>query len=59
MFGQECQMTNFQLTELVMCCNDLIRNDIKYEGDDTEKEKQQGRALSERQKVCIFCTIQS
>ncbi|VDK69682.1 unnamed protein product, partial [Onchocerca ochengi] len=40
-----------ELTEFVKCCNDLIRKDIRYEGDDSEKEKQQGRALSERQKA--------
>uniref|UniRef100_A0A1I8EQE7 Midasin n=2 Tax=Wuchereria bancrofti TaxID=6293 RepID=A0A1I8EQE7_WUCBA len=40
-----------ELTEFVKCCNYLIRKDIQYEGNDSEKEKQQGRALSERQKA--------
>uniref|UniRef100_A0A0R3RI43 VWFA domain-containing protein n=1 Tax=Elaeophora elaphi TaxID=1147741 RepID=A0A0R3RI43_9BILA len=39
------------LTEFVKCCNDLIRKEVHYEGDDSEKEKQQGRALSQRQKA--------
>ncbi|KAM3716375.1 Midasin [Dirofilaria immitis] len=40
-----------ELTEYVKYCNDLVRKDIQYEGDNSEKEKQQGRALSERQKA--------
>ncbi|EJD74394.1 midasin [Loa loa] len=40
-----------ELTEFAKCCNDLIHKDIQYEGNDSEKEKQQGRALSERQKA--------
>uniref|UniRef100_A0A915Q716 Midasin n=1 Tax=Setaria digitata TaxID=48799 RepID=A0A915Q716_9BILA len=40
-----------ELTEFAKCCNDLICKEIQYEGDDFEKEKQQGRSLSERQKA--------
>lgn len=52
-------MLKLQLTEFAKYCNDLIRKDIQYEGNDSEKEKQQGRALSERQKVCRFYVFQN
>ncbi|VDN03465.1 unnamed protein product [Thelazia callipaeda] len=40
-----------ELMEYTKCCDSLIRQDVRYKGDDKEKEKQRGRSLSERQKI--------
>ncbi|VDM40792.1 unnamed protein product [Toxocara canis] len=43
-----------EMLELVVDCDQLIRKEVVYEGEDEEKEKQQGRALAERQKVAML-----
>uniref|UniRef100_A0A914ZUI6 Midasin n=2 Tax=Parascaris univalens TaxID=6257 RepID=A0A914ZUI6_PARUN len=40
-----------ELLELTVDCDQLIRKEIVYEGEEEEKEKQQARALDERQKA--------
>uniref|UniRef100_F1KPX6 Midasin n=1 Tax=Ascaris suum TaxID=6253 RepID=F1KPX6_ASCSU len=40
-----------ELLELTVDCDQLVRKEIVYEGEEEEKEKQQARALDERQKA--------